>query len=92
VISDFITNGFDIEELSKVKNKAESTLVFSEVDLLSRAMNLAFAAVAGKPDYFNNEPALIQAVEADDIVKQAQNILTAENVSVLYYKSNNNEN
>ena len=55
-------------------------------------MNLAFAAVAGKPDYFNNEPALIQAVEADDIVKQAQNILTAENVSVLYYKSNNNEN
>jgi hypothetical protein len=55
-------------------------------------MNLAFAAVANMPDYFNNEPGLIQAVEASDIIKQAKKILTAKNVSVLYYKSNSNEN
>jgi zinc protease len=92
VIAEFMENGFEEEELTKVKNKAESTLVFSEVDLLSRAMNLAFAEVANKPDYFNNEPGLIQAVEASEIIKQAKEILTAKNVSVLYYKSSSNEN
>lgn len=92
VIADFIKNGCEEEELVKVKNKAESTLMFSEVDLLSRAMNLAFAAVANNPNYFNDEPDLIQAVRADDIMDQAKNILRPKNVSVLYYKSNNNEN
>lgn len=92
VIADFIENGSEEEELIKVKNKAESTLVFSEVDLLSRAMNLAFGAVVNKPNYFNDEPDLIQAVSAHDVMDQAKNILTPKNVSVLYYKSNNNEN
>ena len=92
VIADFIENGSEEEELTKVKNRAESTLVFSEVDLLSRAMNLAFGAVVNKPNYFNDEPDLIQAVSTHDVMNQAKNILTPKNVSVLYYKSNNNEN
>jgi len=92
VLDCFVSEGFKEEELQKVKNKAESTLVFSEVDLLNRAMNLAFAAVAGVPDYVNKETELVQAVEPEQVLQQAKNILKQENVSVLYYKSNSNEN
>jgi zinc protease len=35
------------DELTKVKNKTESTLVFSEMSLLDKAMNLAFYELMG---------------------------------------------
>ena len=37
--------GVSEEALQKVKNQAESTLVFSEIELLNRAMNLAFSTL-----------------------------------------------
>ena len=76
----------DEEELQKVKNQAEASLVFSEVELLNRAMNLAFAALEGDPDYVNREPAIIQQVTALEIKEMAKRILVPENCSTLYYK------
>lgn len=76
----------DEEELQKVKNQAEATLVFSEVELLNRAMNLAFAALEGDPDYVNREPAIIQQVTASEVKAMAEEILVPENCSTLYYK------
>lgn len=87
VIDNFIRNGFEVEELTKVKNKAESTLVFSETEVLSRAMNLAYAAVNGDPDYINKEPELIQKVTASQVSEMSKRILSRDNASVLYYKS-----
>ena len=92
VMDQFLNEAIDPEELQKVKNKAESSLVFAEMDLLNRAMNLAFAALADNPDYINEEPKLVQAVMADDIKSMASKILKKENSSVLYYKSQGNEN
>jgi zinc protease len=74
------------EELQKVKNQAEATLIFSEVELLNRAMNLAFAALEGDPDYVNREPAIIQQVTALEVQTMANDILIPENCSTLYYK------
>ncbi|MBO0935289.1 insulinase family protein [Fibrella sp. HMF5335] len=73
-------------ELIKVKNQAESTLAFSEVELLNRAMNLAFAANAGDPDLVNQEAAKIQAVTPDSIQEIARQILRPDNSSTLYYR------
>mgnify|MGYP001810660655 CR=1 FL=1 len=74
-------------ELSKVKNQAESTLAFSEIELLNRAMNLAYAANAGNPELVNQEADRIQAVSVSGIQSMAKKILTKENCSTLYYKA-----
>ncbi|MBO0931743.1 M16 family metallopeptidase [Fibrella aquatilis] len=74
------------DELTKVKNQAESTLAFSEVELLNRAMNLAYAANAGDPELVNQEATKIQAVTPDSIQTMARQILRPENSSTLYYR------
>ncbi len=89
VLDDFLKNPVSEEELTKVKNQAESTLVFSEVELLNRAMNLAFAANAGNVEYANQESSRIQSVTTDEISKYAQKVLTKENCSTMYYRAKN---
>ena len=73
-------------ELAKVKNQAEATLVMSEVELLNRAMNIAFAANLGDVELVNQESAHIQAVTELDIKRMAKTVLREENSSVLYYQ------
>lgn len=73
------------EELIKVKNQAEASLVMGEIELLNRAMNLAFAANMGNVDLVNQEAAQIQAVTEVDIKRVAKLTLKEENASVLYY-------
>jgi zinc protease len=73
------------EELEKVKNQAESTLVFSEMEVLNRAMNLAYAAALGDPDKINREKEQIQKVTAEKIREMAKNILQKSNSSTLCY-------
>lgn len=87
LIHNFKRDAFNQEELTKVKNKAESTLVFSELELLNRSMNLAFAANMGDPDQVNTETDQIQAVQKEDIMVQADAILREENASVIRYAS-----
>ncbi len=86
LLQEFIDQPVPEEELAKVKNQAEATLVFSEVELLNRAMNLAFAANAGDPDLVNKEAELIQAVTPDDVQAMARQILRKDNCSTLYYR------
>ncbi|WP_420149335.1 M16 family metallopeptidase [Spirosoma sp.] len=86
VVQEFIDQAVADDELAKVKNQAEATLAFSEVELLNRAMNLAYAANAGDPDLINREGALIQAVTPDDIQTMARQILRKDNCSTLYYR------
>jgi predicted Zn-dependent peptidase len=76
-------------ELAKVKNQAESTLAFSEVELLNRAMNLAYAASVGNPDLVNLEAEKIQAVTVEEIQAMAKHVLRKENCSTLYYRAVN---
>ncbi|UBM59077.1 insulinase family protein [Marinilongibacter aquaticus] len=77
------------QELDKVKNQAESTLQFSEVDLLHRAMNLAFAANYGNAELCNEDAAQIRAINTEDILTSAKNILAPEKANTIYYYSNN---
>lgn len=87
VVADFIDQTVAEEELAKVKNQGEATLAFSEVELLNRAMNLAFAANAGDPEWVNQEAAQIQAVTPDDVQAMARQVLRKENGSTLYYRA-----
>ncbi|RYU92539.1 insulinase family protein [Mucilaginibacter terrigena] len=73
------------DELTKVKNKTESTMVFSEMSLLDKAMNLAFYELMGDADGFNHEPAKFLAVTAAQIKAHANTIFRKDNSSTLIY-------
>lgn len=73
------------EELTKVKNKTESTMVFSEMALLDKAMNLAFFELLGDADLFNHETEKYLAVTAAQIQEQARSVFRRDNSSTLIY-------
>ncbi|MHA7100290.1 M16 family metallopeptidase [Roseivirga pacifica] len=85
VLDDFMDERITAEELEKVKNKAESTQVFSEMELLNRAMNLAYAEMLGDADLANQEAAKIRAVSVGDIRAVAKEVIRKTNASVLRY-------
>ncbi|CAA9298417.1 MAG: Zinc protease [uncultured Cytophagales bacterium] len=87
ILEEFTQNGVPAAELAKVKNQAESTLVFSEVEMLNRAMNLAFAANLGDPEEVNREGEKLQAVTPDEVQNMARRILRPTNTSTLYYRA-----
>lgn len=90
LILDLAKNGTTEDELAKIKNQTEATLAFSEVELLNRAMNLAFAANAGNPDWANDDAEIIRNLTIEDINEAAAKVLRVENSSTLYYRTENN--
>jgi zinc protease len=86
ILSEVVRNGVTAGELAKVKNQAESMLEFGEVEVINRAMNLAFAFLSGDPEMVNQEAGKISAVSQDDIRRVARDILRTENSSVMYYE------
>lgn len=87
LLENFRSDGLPDHELEKVKNKAESTMVFSEMELLNRAMNLAYAEMLGDLSLVNQEVEKVRAVSSDAVMKAANRILSRENASVLRYKA-----
>lgn len=75
-------------ELQKVKNKIESTLQFSEINILDKAMNLAYSELLGDADLINQEILKYQAVTREDILNTAQNLFRQENSTTLFYHAN----
>src|SRR5690606_950886 len=60
------------DELTKVKNKMESTMVFSEMSLLDKAMNLAYFELLGDASDLNQETSRYMAVTPQQIQDEAQ--------------------
>jgi zinc protease len=73
------------DELTKVKNKTESTMVFSEMSLLDKAMNLAFYELMGDADNFNHETLKYLAVTPAAIKEQANLLFRKDNSSTMIY-------
>ncbi len=77
-----------VTELQKVKNKLESTAVFAEINLLNKAMNLAYFELLGDANLANTELDKYLAVTAADLQAIAQEVFVPENCSTLYYCAN----
>lgn len=71
--------------LEKVKNQWESTTVFSEVELLNRAMGLAYAAFLGDTNLVNTEIEKVRKITPATISEAAGRMLRPTNCSTLYY-------
>ncbi|KQM76881.1 peptidase M16 [Pedobacter sp. Leaf216] len=77
-------------ELTKVKNKVESVLVFSEMSLLDKAMNLAYYELLGDAALLNNETAEFLNVNAEDIKRISNETFSPNSSSTLYYLTEEN--
>lgn len=89
ILEEIMKNGATEEELQKVKNQALATLEFGEVEVINRAMNLAFAALSGDAELVNQEEDKILAITTDDIHRIAKSIFKESNASVMYYQAEN---
>lgn len=87
ILEDVVRHGVTEEELEKVKNQAIATVEFGEVEVINRAMALAFAALSGNANLVNTEKEELSAVTVRDIHEAARVILREENSSVLFYRS-----
>lgn len=80
-----------VDELTKVKNKTESTMIFSEMGLLDKAMNLAYFELLGDAEELNTEVDKYLAVTAEQIQQQAQKLFRKDNSSTMIYLAEQSE-
>jgi zinc protease len=73
------------DEITKVKNKSESIMVFAEMSLLDKAMNLAYYELLGDANGLNTEIDKYLAVTSQGILQAAKNTFVKEQCSTLYY-------
>ena len=72
-------------ELNKVRQKAESGLVFGEMNHDNRALNLAYFEMLGNVTMVNEQVDSYRKVSAEQLQQTAREIFSDENSSVLYY-------
>lgn len=72
-------------ELEKVKNKFEATNIFSEINVLNKAINLAFFEYLGDANLINEEVESYNSVTKEEIVKTAKELLTKNRSNTLLY-------
>ena len=85
-----INHKVDERELTKVQNKVEATMEFSEMSVLNKALNFAVSELFGDASLANQEVAKYLAVTQEQIHQQAKTIFRKENCSTLYYLSKQN--
>ena len=81
------TERIDEDELEKVKNRYESEQIFSNINYLNVATNLAFFELIGQAEDINHEVEKYRAVSAERIMEITKRTFVRENCSVLYYKA-----
>ena len=89
VVNTLKTEKIETRELQKIVNKLESSTVFGEMNLLNKAMNMAYFELLGDAELMNTEMERYREVSPDDITKYAGLIFEPTNCSTLYYQSNN---
>lgn len=89
VIEELKTKEIEERELQKIVNKLESSTVFGEMNLLNKAMNMAYFELLGDAASMNNEMDRYREVSASDIVNYSKEVFTKNNCSTLFYHSKN---
>ena len=87
VINDLCDTSEIEYEVEKVKNKFESSTVFSNTSILNKAMNLSFCELLGNPDLINQEVDTYRNVSQNMIIEAARSYFIPSNCSTIYYKS-----
>ena len=73
-------------ELEKVKNRYESEQIFSNINYLSVATNMAFFELIGKAEDINNEVQKYRSVSSEQIAEASKRTFIKQNCNILYYQ------
>lgn len=76
----------DKDELQKLLNKLESAQVYSEVNILTKAINLGYYTSLGETELINNQMSKYQEVNIESIRQTANDLLRIENCTEIIYK------
>ncbi len=79
----------DEKELQKVINKTESTILFEDMSVMSRANSLAYYELLGDAELMNDELQRYQSITAQELLEESKKIFDEGNSNTLYYLSNN---
>lgn len=74
-------------ELAKSKNTLEAGIVFSEINIANRSLNLSYFELLGDAALANKQIEHYQSVDSSHVQETANTIFNDENSSVLYYAS-----
>jgi len=87
ILDDLKAQAIDQEELTKLKNKMESQIEFSEASVLSNSINLAYYELLGDASEVNEEVDNYLAVSTSQLQDLAKQLFVKENCSTLYYRA-----
>ena len=73
-------------ELEKVRNKLEASMLFSELSVVNKAINLAYYEGIGDLELINTETEIYSRVGVDDIQRVAKKYLAPERCNTLFYR------
>ncbi|MFY0599870.1 MAG: insulinase family protein [Cyclobacteriaceae bacterium] len=80
-----LAEGLSDESINKIKNQAESSMIFSDTELLNRAMNLAYATFLGNTNLVNEELDMVRSISKMDILDSGREIMRSSNCSTVFY-------
>jgi zinc protease len=75
------------KELTKVKNKTESAIVFEDMSVMNRANSLAIYELLGDAEMMNTELEKYRAVSIEDMLSTSRQLFDPLNSNTLYYYS-----
>lgn len=87
VLQQLVDNLVPQEELEKVVNKVESTLLFNNVGYQNIASNIAYHELINDANDINNEAERYRTISPLDIQQTATLLFDKSNCSTLYYKA-----
>jgi predicted Zn-dependent peptidase len=87
VLNDFLQDEISDTSLQKIKNQSEAMKTFESIQLLNRAMNLAYYAHLGDPQLYWQEFEKKSSCSTAQLSSWAQRLLREDQASVLYYQS-----
>ena len=75
-----------LHNIQKIVNKLESSTVFGEMNLLNKAMNMAYFELLGDADLMNTEMDKYRAVSPEDISTYASKVFIPTNCLLIFKK------
>ncbi len=76
-------------EIEKVRNKFEAGVLFGELNVMNKAMNMGYYAMLGHLGLINAEVGIYRSIGADAIVEGCRRIFRPERSSTLVYRAEN---
>jgi zinc protease len=87
VLQDFLSQDISENQLQKIQNQSEAMKSYESIQLLNRAMNLAYFAHLGDPDLYWQEYKMKSQIEPDQVKHWAKKLLTEDQATVIHYHS-----